>query len=86
MKYAAVMSKGLSDIDRVYGRLNQYATVSEKLKYCASLIHRTENFVARNNETLNEQVRKRSNDIIEAAKREIYRLSGQVADGKRTDN
>jgi hypothetical protein len=71
----SVMSKNLSDIDKVYGRLNQYATVKERVKYCTSLIQRTENFVTKNRETLTEHVKKRSFDIIIAAETEINKLS-----------
>lgn len=65
----------LSDIDKVYGRLNKYATVSERLKYCTTLVQRTEKFVSKNNEILTEHIKKRSGEIIEAAKTEIKLLT-----------
>jgi hypothetical protein len=69
------MNKNLTEIDKVYGRLNKYATVNERLKYCASLIQRTESFVTKNRETLTEHIKKRSFDIIIAAETEIDKLS-----------
>ena len=69
------MTRTLSDIDRVYGRLNKYATVSERLKYCNSLVQRTENFIAKNSGILTDHIKKRSGEIIEAARIEIKLLS-----------
>lgn len=73
--YQLIMNKDLSEIDKVYGRLNKYATVNEKLRYCTSLIQRTESFVTKNREILTEHARKRSFDIIIAAETEITKLS-----------
>jgi hypothetical protein len=70
-----LMVRTLSEIDKVYGRLNRYATVSERLKYCTSLVQRTEKFVAINNGILTEHIKKRSGEIIEAAKTEIKLLT-----------
>lgn len=73
--YQMIINKDLSEIDKVYGRLNKYATVNEKLRYCTSLIQRTESFVTKNREMLTEHAQKRSFDIIIAAETEISKLS-----------
>jgi hypothetical protein len=69
------MTRTLSDIDKVYGRLNKYATVSERLRYCNSLVQRTENFVAKNSGILTDHIKQRSGEIIEAARFEIRQLT-----------
>jgi hypothetical protein len=68
-------TRTLSDIDKVYGRLNKYATVSERLKYCTSLVQRTESFIAKNGGILTDHIKKRSGEIIEAARIEIRQLT-----------
>ena len=71
------MARSLADIDKVYGRLNTYASVSERLIYCTKMMRRTEKFVAVNSEHLTEHIRTRSGDIIEAVKTEIKILETQ---------
>jgi hypothetical protein len=72
------MSRNLSELDKAYGKLNKVATVKEKLKYCASLIQRTESYVTKNREILAETVKKKSFEIIIAAETEIKELSKKI--------
>jgi len=69
------MAKNLAEIDKVYGRLNRYASTQEKLKYCSSLIQRTESYVTKNMQALTEHSKIRSFEIIVAAETEIKNLT-----------
>lgn len=69
------MSRNLEVIDKVYARLNSYASAEEKLKYCKNLLARTEVFMVKNRDNLTDHMLVRSSDIIESVKLEIQKLS-----------
>jgi hypothetical protein len=67
--------KQLTEIDKVYGRLHTYATIPERIKYCSSLIQKTESYVNRHHSTITEHIITRSAEMIEAARQELNFLS-----------
>jgi hypothetical protein len=67
--------KNLSQIDKVYDKLSAQGNVNQKLNYCRSLIHRTENFVTNKGPEISEYSRKKSFALIIAAEKEIESLS-----------
>jgi hypothetical protein len=70
---AAQAPKSLSELDKVYDRLTNYDNTAEKLKYCTSLLERTQNYIQKyGNHT--DHIRFFSEEMIEATKREIEKL------------
>jgi hypothetical protein len=69
------MCKDLSELDKVYRTLGKTIPAAEKLKYCISLIDRTENYLSRNAAKLTPQIRQHSSEIIKAAQKEIMHLA-----------
>lgn len=69
------MEKSLSQMDKAYDKLNKQASIDEKMKYCATLIQKTERFIITNSETLAERVKRKSFEIIIAAEAEMSKLT-----------
>ena len=72
-----IMKKQLSQIDKVYNKLYEYASVQERLKYCTSLVQRIESFMNKSNGTLTDHIVNKSSEIIQAARNEIQFLTSQ---------
>ncbi len=69
------MEKNLSQIDKTYSQLHKKATVRERLQYCVNLIQRTESFITKNREKLEQNIQNMNFEMIVAAETEIARLS-----------
>ncbi len=72
-----VRMKQLSQIDKVYNKLHEYASVQERLKYCTGLVQRIERFMSKSNGTLTDHIVNKSSEIIQAARNEIQFLTSQ---------
>ena len=68
--------KELSDLDKVYGRLKNYASTDEKLRYCQSLLTRMESFSS-TNEIATDHIMHYSREIIQVTRYEIEELLKQ---------
>jgi hypothetical protein len=69
------MKRSLSEIDRVYRRMNQFASPGDKIKYCTILLQRTESFLHTSTGTHTEHMVLKSSEIIDAARKEIMDLN-----------
>jgi hypothetical protein len=67
----SVMTRKLSEIDRIYASLEATLSPIEKLKYCVNLIENTDLYLNNNRQVLTEKMRLESRELIEAAQNEI---------------
>lgn len=69
------MCRPLSEIDKVYGALGKHISPAERLKYCISLIEKTEEYLRNNHSKLTPLIKSRSAEMIRAAQKEIIDLA-----------
>ncbi|MBA2612623.1 MAG: hypothetical protein H0U95_11665 [Bacteroidetes bacterium] len=69
------MNKHITELDAIYADVFKNMTIQERINYCESLIDTTQNFLTKNSQFLNQNIREKSNDIIIAAQSELLELT-----------
>ncbi len=73
-----ITNKGLSEIDKVYATINHQITLQERIKYCVSLIYRTQGYMSRNWDNMSNHIKETSYEIVSAAHLEVKLLSEKM--------
>ncbi|MBL7910926.1 MAG: hypothetical protein JNJ41_07725 [Bacteroidia bacterium] len=69
------MTKHITELDSIYANVFKNMTIAERIDYCNSLINSTQTFLLKNSQFLNDNIKSKSNEIVQAAMEELIELS-----------